>query len=582
MHPLMLIIALVGVEPESPKGTLVIAGGGPTIKEISGRALELAGGKEKAQVLIIPFASSQPDAGKPTRNMWLGAGVPSDQVTILDLKDKKAALAAIQKANLIWMSGGSQSRLMRILREQEVVEAIRERCRQGATVGGTSAGAAVMSLAMVTGRDSMDRIAADSTQMAEGLGLWPGVIVDEHYVRRRRFTRLLSAVLNHPELVGIGVDESTAVVVTGRAFEVIGKSSVVVIDARKTARGRAQDGELRSAANVLVHVLKPGMRYDLDKGLLAEAAPAAGPSIEFVKGDHRIDVMIEGKLFTSYLYTDNLPKPVLYPVHSPSGVLVSRGYPLRDVKGESQDHPHHAGIFFAYDRVNGNNFWLNTSRAPHIEHVKVTDMTGGEGQGQLSTVLHWVGKDGTVLLEERRDMLIRAGKDAYAVDFRIELVAQKDPVVFGDTKEGLLAIRVADWMREPFESKAGVVGISGTGTGKYLNADGDEGEKGVWGKRARWVCLQAAKDGKEVGVAIFDHPSSVNHPTYWHARGYGLFAANPLGQGVFEASRSAEKAKPLALTLKLGQKAHFQYRVLIYDGKKTRSQLEEECKDFVK
>jgi cyanophycinase len=582
MHPLLLIIALLGAAPEAPKGTLVIAGGGPTIADISSRALALAGGKEKAQVVIIPFASSQPDAGQPTRRMWLGVGVPREQVTILELKDKQAALAAIKKADLIWMSGGSQSRLMRILREQGFVNAIRQRYRQGATVGGTSAGAAVMSLAMVTGRDSTDRIAADSAQMAEGLGLWPDVIVDEHYVRRRRFTRLLSAVLNHPELVGVGIDESTAVVVTGRSFEVIGKSSVVVIDAHKTARGRVSDGDVRSAANVLVHVLKAGMRYDLDKAQVADAALAAGPSVEFVKGEHRVDVVIEGKLVTSYLYADDLPKPVLYPVYTPSGVLISRGYPLRDVKGESQDHPHHAGIFFAYDRVNGNNFWLNTSRTPHIQHIRFTEVQGGEGRGRLGVVAHWVAKDGTVLLEERRDMIFRAGPDAYAIDFHIDLVAQKDPVVFGDTKEGLLAIRVADWMREPFEKKGGVIGISGSGNGKYLSADGDEGEKDVWGKRARWVSLQASNDGKEVGVAIFDHPSSVNNPTYWHARGYGLFAANPLGQGVFEASRSQDKAKPLGLTLKPGQKAHFQYRVLIYDGKKSRPQLEEEYKDFVK
>jgi cyanophycinase len=584
MHPLLLILALTGAQPEASPGPLVIAGGGPTVPEIAARALELAGGRDQADILIVPFASSQPDAGQPTRKMWLRAGVAREHVTILDLTDKAAALAAIKKANLIWISGGSQSRLMRILREGGVVEAIRARHRRGATVGGTSAGAAVMSLAMVTGKDSMDTIAADSSKMAEGLGLWPGVIVDEHYVRRRRFTRLLSAVLNHPDLVGIGIDESTAAVVTGRSFEVIGRSNIVVIDARKTAttRGRARDGEPGSAANVLVHVLKNGMRYDLDRGVPAAAAPAGGPTVEFAERDHRIDVRINDRLFTSYLYADDLPKPVLYPVHTPAGVLVSRGYPLRDVKGESQDHPHHAGIFFAYDRVNGNNFWLNTARAPHIQHVKVTEMKGGEGQGQMSAVLHWVGKDGTVLLEERRDMIFHAGPDAIAIDFHIDLVAQKDPVTFGDTKEGLLALRVADWMREPFEAKAGVVGISGTGTGKYLNAEGAEGEKGVWGKRSRWVCLQAAKEGKEVGVAMFDHPSSVNHPTYWHARGYGLFAANPLGQGAFEASHHPDQAKSLGLTLKPGQKAHFQYRVLVYDGRRTRAQLEEEYKDFVK
>lgn len=304
--------------------------------------------------------------------------------------------------------------------------------------------------------------------------------------------------------------------------------------------------------------------------------------VELIQGDHKIDVSVGGKPFTTYIYPDNLPKQSLYPVRTPSGVVVSRGYPLKEVKGESNDHAHHVGIFFAYDQVNGNNFWLNSAKSPRIQQIKVKEMKSGEEQGTLSTLHHWIAKDDTVLLEENRTMIFRGGKNEFKVDLSIDLQAQKVKVNFGDTKEGLFAIRLADWMREEFKAESGVVGISGSGNGKYLASHGGEGEKNVWAKRAKWVCLQAAKDGKDVGIAIFDHPDSVNHPTYWHARGYGLFAANPLGQGVFEAARNPGKGKPLAFSLEPGQKAHFQYRVLVFDGKKTKEQLDRQYAEFVR
>jgi hypothetical protein len=301
-----------------------------------------------------------------------------------------------------------------------------------------------------------------------------------------------------------------------------------------------------------------------------EAADPA-PTVKFEQGDHKVDVLIGDRLFTSYLYADTLPKPVLYPVHTLAGVMVCRTYPPG--KDESQDHPHHGGIFFACDRVNGNSFWLNTSRSPHIEHVRFTQKKTGPGEGRLSAVLRWVAKDGAVLLQENRDMVFRVAKEGYSIDLNIDLVAQKEKVVFADTKEGVLAIRVADWMREEFKAERGVVGISGSGSGNYLSAAGGEKEKGVWGHRADWVRLEASRDGKDVGVAIFDHPSSINHPTYWHARGYGLFAANPLGRGVFEAAHNPGKGEPLDLTLMPGEKAHFRYLVLVYDGRKTSADL---------
>jgi cyanophycinase len=251
-------------------GHLIIVGGGPMVPAISDRALTLAGGKT-ARVLIVPQASELRDSGERSEEMWRQAAAhlwPNwrMRVAILDLKNKP--LDAIAKADLIWMPGGDQGRLMGVLKSQGIVAAIQDRFRHGATVGGTSAGAAVMSMAMLTAESRVDRLIADTNKMADGLGLWPDVIVDQHFLTRCRFTRLLTAVLNHSEKVGIGIDESTAVVVSGRSFEVIGQSDVVIIDARNTAKLRSRNGEPEAATNVALHILRAGMRFHLDRGLL--------------------------------------------------------------------------------------------------------------------------------------------------------------------------------------------------------------------------------------------------------------------------------------------------------------------------
>ena len=307
---------------------------------------------------------------------------------------------------------------------------------------------------------------------------------------------------------------------------------------------------------------KTGMKFAADK-------------VEFVPGDKKIDVMVGGKLLTSYLYGDELKKPLLFPVCSPSGIVVSRGYPLTKVAGESQDHPHHAGLFFTYDEVNNDGFWGNTPSPPQIKHIKITEMTGQAGKGTLSTVMHWVGKSGQVLLEEKRKMVFQAGENEYIIDFSMHLAARDTKVVFSDTKEGMFAIRVADWLREDAREKY-------SGTGRYLNSAGDETSENVWGKRARWVRLQGQKDGRMVGIAIFNHPASVNYPTYWHARGYGLFSANPLGQYVFEKSRGQANPQPFGLQLQAGEAAYFGFRVIIYEENKTKQQLERQFEQFMK
>jgi cyanophycinase len=230
-----------------PRGALVIIGGGPTPRDVVSRALELAGGPS-ARVVVIPFAWPGSGAGGRSARMWeqLGAG----RVAVLGDEDATAAQAEVRKADLIWFPGGSQRLLMRRLVRLGLVEPIRERYRRGAVVGGTSAGAAVMSAVMLTGsRDPQEAEAA-------GLGLWPEVIVDQHYLARHRRERLQAAVLRHPDLPGVGIDERTAVIVRGRHFEVAGVGEVeVLVPGREGAEG----------GGVTPHRLRPGMAFDLPR-----------------------------------------------------------------------------------------------------------------------------------------------------------------------------------------------------------------------------------------------------------------------------------------------------------------------------
>ena len=258
----ILAAALMAGAAELPKGRLVVAGGGTLSREIEEKILDLAGGK-KAHVVVVPQASTDPTAGARTAARWHESG--ASEVAILDPANPEAAAAAIREADLIWVRGGNQNLLMSALAGTEIPEAIRKRFREGAVIGGTSAGAAVMSRVMIAGRDPKDR---NAPRIAEGLGLWPEVIVDQHFLRRMRLDRLTGAVLEHPDLVGVGIDESTAVVVTGRHFDVIGQSEVIVLDARKAENHKPTEADLTK------YVLKAGMTYDLDKGVLTASLPA--------------------------------------------------------------------------------------------------------------------------------------------------------------------------------------------------------------------------------------------------------------------------------------------------------------------
>lgn len=266
-----------------------------------------------------------------------------------------------------------------------------------------------------------------------------------------------------------------------------------------------------------------------------------------------ISVNIDGKPFTTFHYGDNAGKPFLAPIYSASGKIVTRGFPMQMLPGESRDHLHHRGLWFTYDDVNGVKFWENdpTYTKGRIGRVVVRDAkrkdAAAKGPGTLTAVMEWRDPDGKVLLVENREMLFYSDPTLRIIDFNITLTAATD-VTLGDTKEGAFAIRLA----ENFTERKG---------GRMVNSNGQAGMANVWGKRAAWVDYTAEVGGERLGVAIFDHPKNPNAPTYWHARDYGLFSLNPFGQNAFDPSTEERKTK-----LATGQKIQLRWRVVVHPG----------------
>jgi cyanophycinase len=243
------------------KGRLVVVGGGTTTATIVDKTLELAGGS-KAKVVLI--AEANPEYGPASLAAW--KRTKASKVTLLNVQQPAVAIQLIREADLIWMPGGLQGVFMNAIRGTDIADTIRRRYRDGAIVGGTSAGAAVMCKVMIGGRSDLDCLRAGSTPyLMEGLSLWPEVIVDQHFLQKGRFNRLALAILDHPTLIGVGIDEETAVIVHGRQFEVIGNNNVTVIDARKASRESLVDGEPAAARNLKVHVLRTGMKFDFEE-----------------------------------------------------------------------------------------------------------------------------------------------------------------------------------------------------------------------------------------------------------------------------------------------------------------------------
>jgi hypothetical protein len=245
--------------------------------------------------------------------------------------------------------------------------------------------------------------------------------------------------------------------------------------------------------------------------------------------DGRIEVAIDGSPFTTYLFEGHR-KPILFPVIGPGGILMTRSWPLADgVAGEPHDHPHHESIWFAHGLVNGIDFWASHPMADkpvrrsdnRIEQVELVKAEAGR-EGLIETRNRWLAADGTVVCTDSRRLVFRGDATTRTIDFTITIHADRAPVTFGDTKEGTMGLRVPVQLQiEEFEGSQGAAG-------HCLNSEGHR-DADAWGKAARWVAYWGAIGGKTVGVAMLDHPDNLRHPTRWHARAYGLVAANPFG-----------------------------------------------------
>jgi hypothetical protein len=320
-----------------------------------------------------------------------------------------------------------------------------------------------------------------------------------------------------------------------------------------------------------------------------QGAVSGGPMVrvEVDESARRVDVTVDGRPFTSYLFPTDIQKPVLHPLLTASGKPVTRGFPLDPRPGERADHPHHIGLWFNYGDVNGLDFWNNSSavpaaRAPRmgtVVHREVRRAESGRDRGELEVSMDWVDHEGKVLLREETRFVFHAGEELRVVDRITTLRALSEPVSMTDNKEGVLGLRVARGLEHPSTSPTVLIDASGRPaqapvldnegvTGRYLSSEGLQGDD-VWGTRARWTALMGTLEGEPVTVAILDHPGNVGFPTYWHARGYGLFAANPLGQS--ELSGGTDR---LDFGLAPGESTTFRHRVVVLSGTASAERLE--------
>jgi hypothetical protein len=343
---------------------------------------------------------------------------------------------------------------------------------------------------------------------------------------------------------------------------------------------------------------RPFGRMLIGSALAALAATAVsagdkGVSLVVKESERRVDVLVDGQPFTAYIWPTSLKKPVLYPIRTAKGTLITRGFPLDPRPNERVDHPHHVGLWFNYGDVNGIDFWNNSDAIPAerkpkmgtIVHKAIKSAKGGPSEGVLEVSSDWVMPDGAVILSETTRYVFSGTSTTRTIDRITTLQAGATRVAMKDNKEGVLGLRVARALEEPvtkperFTDAQGkptdVPTLDNTGVnGVYLTSEGIQGAA-VWGTRGRWNTLSGKVGDEVVSVAIFDAPGNPGYPTYWHARGYGLFAANPLGQKELSDGKDV-----LDFAIEPNQRVTFKHRIHVVTGGLTAEQAEAAWKLF--
>jgi len=297
--------------------------------------------------------------------------------------------------------------------------------------------------------------------------------------------------------------------------------------------------------------------------------------------------------FTEFVYRDTLEKPFLYPLYAADEQIITRGFPLSPRFGDPTDHPHHTGMWLNYENVNGIDFWNNSYAIPEnkknlygwIRTTGITQTTSGD-QGVLQYEAVWTSSQKKVLLLEKTTFTFSEVSNERIID-RITTLTAQQALSFKDAKDGFLGIRVAHELELPskderqfIDEKGNITSVPATKnqmvTGNYLTSQGETGDS-AWGTRGKWCMLYGKMGEDSISIVIIDHPQNPGYPTYWHARGYGLFAANPLGQKIFSNGK-----KELNFTMKENESVVFRYRVVIFSAKKRLpiDEIERLAEDF--
>jgi Family of unknown function (DUF6807) len=313
--------------------------------------------------------------------------------------------------------------------------------------------------------------------------------------------------------------------------------------------------------------------------LLLNAQQAEYVKLTKVKNENKIEIYIGHSLFTRFIYPDSLEKPVLFPIFDADGTVVTRGFPIETRPGDPTDHPHHVGLWLTYENVNGLDFWNNSYAIPldkksqygWIKTDNILELNSGT-TGVLRYHARWVNQQNQPLMEENtRYEFSGTDNQERIIDRITELTADTD-ILFADAKDGMLGLRLTRELQIPnrqdelfTDNKGNTISVkkNTSSNGNYLTSEGKQGDS-AWGTRGRWCKVFGKIKDDSVSITIFDHADNPNYPTFWHARGYGLFSANPLGEKIFTNGKTA-----LNLKMKKDEKIIFRYRILIQNGRST-------------
>jgi len=298
----------------------------------------------------------------------------------------------------------------------------------------------------------------------------------------------------------------------------------------------------------------------------------APEAVELIHNGSHVDVLIGGHPFTTFYFDATVAKPYFFPIRSARGTVVTRGFPMTsDIAGEDHDEPHQRGMYFAHGDVNGFDFWGEAAFPRWSNHSASTfgrtvfraldEARGGSERGRLRATFDLVTSAG-IIAQETQTYDFSGDDQQRIIDCEFAIQADHGPVTIGDTKEGTFAIRVVKALDSP--------------PGHMVNASGASGEKGIWGKRAEWVDYHGRVADEDVGIAVFDHPDNLRAPTYWHARAYGLLAANPFGVRQF----SGDRRQNGTYVIPAGEVLVFRYRVFIHHGDSAQAHVAEAYRQF--